>query len=83
MDPAVVLFLRTSLLWLVAGVTLGLGMAVSPALVVYRAAHIHMLLLGFVTGMIFGVGRPPRPAAESFRAERDHEIACHHSSGGI
>ena len=56
MDPAVVLFLRASLVWLVAGVTLGVGMAVSPALIVLRTAHIHMLLLGFVTGMIFGVG---------------------------
>jgi hypothetical protein len=51
-----VLFLRASLVWLVAGVTLGVGMAVSPPLVAHRAAHIHMLLLGFVTGMIFGMG---------------------------
>lgn len=72
MDPTVVLFLRTSLLWLVAGVTLGLGMAVSPALVVYRAAHIHMLLLGFVTGMIFGVGYHvfPRFAARPLASPR-------------
>ena len=42
-------------------------MAVSPALVVYRAAHIDMLLLGFVTGMIFGVGarRVPLPTVQS------------------
>lgn len=56
MDPNVVRFLRAGLVWLVAGVTLGVGMAASPALLVYRAAHIHLLLLGFVTGMIFGVG---------------------------
>jgi cbb3-type cytochrome oxidase subunit 1 len=56
MDPVVVLFLRASLVWLVAGVTLGVGMAVRPAMVTYRTAHIHMLLLGFVAGMIFGVG---------------------------
>jgi ABC-type Fe3+-siderophore transport system permease subunit len=29
-------------------------MALRPPLVAYRAAHLHMLLLGFVTGMIFG-----------------------------
>ena len=51
-----VLFLKASLAWLVAGVTLGLGMGVHPPLVAYRSAHIHLLLLGFVTGMIFGVG---------------------------
>jgi cbb3-type cytochrome oxidase subunit 1 len=28
----------------------------SIARLAYRAAHIHLLLLGFVTGMIFGVG---------------------------
>jgi cbb3-type cytochrome oxidase subunit 1 len=56
MDRTVVLFLKASLAWLVAGVTLGVGMALAPSLTAYRAAHIHMLLLGFVTGMIFGVG---------------------------
>ena len=50
------LFLRASLVWLVTGVTLGVRMALSPPLVAHRAAHIHMLLLGFVTGMIFGIG---------------------------
>jgi hypothetical protein len=56
MDRTVILVLRASLAWLVAGVTLGVGMALAPSLTAYRAAHIHMLLLGFVTGMIFGVG---------------------------
>jgi cbb3-type cytochrome oxidase subunit 1 len=56
MDRSVVLFLKAGLEWLVAGVTLGVGMALAPSLTAYRAAHIHMLLLGFVTGMIFGVG---------------------------
>ena len=56
MGPVVVQFLRASLVWLVAGVTVGVGMAVHPELVVYRTAHIHLLLLGFVAGMIFGVG---------------------------
>ena len=56
MDRPVVLFLKAGLVWLVLGVTLGLCMAAHPPLLAWRAAHIHMLLLGFVTGMIFGVG---------------------------
>ena len=71
-DPAVVLFIRASLVWLVAGVTLGVGMAASPALIVYRTTHIHLLLLGFVTGMIFGVGYHvfPRFAGRALRHPR-------------
>lgn len=48
-------FLRASLAWLGLGVTLGIAMAVHPAWIVYRPAHLHMNLLGFVTMMIFGV----------------------------
>ena len=48
-------FLKASLAWLAAGVTLGVAMAVHPAWTVYRLAHVHMLLLGFVTMMIYGV----------------------------
>lgn len=48
-------FLRASLLWLVAGVSLGVAMAMHPAWAIYRTAHLHMLLLGFVTMMISGV----------------------------
>ena len=55
MDWAVKAFLKSSLAWLGAGVTLGVAMAVYPPLTVYRAAHLHMNLLGFVTMMIFGV----------------------------
>jgi cbb3-type cytochrome oxidase subunit 1 len=49
-------FIRASLLWFVAGITLGLAMAIHPAWVVYRPAHAHMNLVGFVVMMIFGVG---------------------------
>ena len=49
-------FLKSSLAWLGAGVTLGLAMALDQALVVYRPAHMHFNLLGFVAMMIFGVG---------------------------
>lgn len=49
-------FIRASLLWFVAGITLGLMMAIHPAWVIYRPAHAHMNLVGFVVMMIFGVG---------------------------
>jgi cbb3-type cytochrome oxidase subunit 1 len=49
-------FLKSSVFWLAAGVTLGVGMAAHPPWAVYRPAHLHMLLLGFVAMMIFGVG---------------------------
>jgi cbb3-type cytochrome oxidase subunit 1 len=55
MDWYVKAFLKASLLWLAAGVSLGIGMAVHPAWAVYRTAHLHMNLLGFVSMMIFGV----------------------------
>jgi heme/copper-type cytochrome/quinol oxidase subunit 1 len=49
-------FLRASLVWLGAGVALGLVMAIwpGPALAL-RPAHAHINLLGFVSMMIFGV----------------------------
>lgn len=49
-------FIRASLIWFVAGITLGLAMAIHPAWVVYRPAHAHMNLVGFVVMMIFGIG---------------------------
>lgn len=55
MERHVLGFLRASLAWLSAGVTLGAAMAMVPSLAAYRTAHLHMLLLGFVTMMIAGV----------------------------
>ena len=55
MDWFVKAFLKASLAWLAAGVSLGLAMAVHPAWAVYRTAHLHMNFLGFVAMMIFGV----------------------------
>jgi cbb3-type cytochrome oxidase subunit 1 len=49
-------FMKASLAWLGLGVTLGVAMAIHPAWLVYRPAHMHMNLLGFVTMMIYGVG---------------------------
>ena len=48
-------FLKSSLTWLAIGVTLGVAMAAHPMWIIYRPAHMHMVLLGFVTMMIFGV----------------------------
>lgn len=56
MDPFAKWFIRASLLWFLAGITLGLAMAMHPAWAVYRPAHAHMNLVGFVVMMIFGVG---------------------------
>jgi cbb3-type cytochrome oxidase subunit 1 len=56
MDWYVRAFLKSSLAWLGIGVTLGVAMALRPALTVYRTAHVHINLLGFVAMMIFGVG---------------------------
>lgn len=78
MDPFVRRFIRSSLAWLGVGVTLGVAMAVHPAWLAFRPAHMHANLLGFVSMMIFGVayhviprftGRPlqnPRLAALHF-----------------
>ncbi len=55
MDWFVRWFIKASLVWFGLGITLGMLMAVEPALGVYRLAHAHMNLLGFVTMMIFGV----------------------------
>lgn len=56
MDWYAKVFIRASLVWFVAGITLGLAMAIHPAWVMYRPAHAHMQLVGFVVMMIFGVG---------------------------
>ena len=65
-------FLRASLAWLGLGVTLGVAMAVQPAWVVYRPAHLHMNLLGFVTMMIFGVAFHviPRFTGQALHSDR-------------
>ena len=56
MDGFVKAFIKASVAWLTLGVTLGGAMALRPAWIAYRPAHLHMLTLGFVAMMIFGVG---------------------------
>ncbi len=55
MDWFVRAFIKASVVWLALGVLVGIAMAVHPVWTVYRAAHMHMMLLGFVTMMIYGV----------------------------
>lgn len=72
MERYVLRFLRASLAWLAAGVSLGVAMAVHPAWAIYRTAHLHMLLLGFVVMMIAGVAYHvmPRFAATPLHSAR-------------
>jgi cbb3-type cytochrome oxidase subunit 1 len=65
-------FLKASLAWLALGVTAGVAMAAHPAWTVYRAAHVHMVLLGFVTMMIYGVAYHvvPRFAGAALHSRR-------------
>lgn len=56
MDSFAKAFVRSSLVWFMLGISLGIAMAVHPAWAVYRPAHAHMNLAGFVVMMIFGVG---------------------------
>ncbi len=72
MDPYVTRFLRSSLIWLALGVTLGAAMAIRPVWQIYRPVHLHMLLLGFVFMMIAGVAYHvfPRFAATPLHAPR-------------
>lgn len=55
MDWFVSRFIKSALVWLGLGVTLGAAMAAHPMWIIYRPAHIHMNLLGFVTMMIYGI----------------------------
>jgi cbb3-type cytochrome oxidase subunit 1 len=72
MDWFVKAFLKASLAWLAAGVTLGVAMAARPAWSAYRLVHVHMVLLGFVTMMIYGVAYHviPRFAGFPLRSRR-------------
>ena len=70
-------FLKSSLAWLALGVTLGVAMAARPVWIVYRPAHMHMLLLGFVTMMIFGVAYHVIPRFVGFPLCRPRLAGAH------
>jgi len=85
MDWFVTAFLKASLAWLGAGVSLGVAMAVHPAWAVYRTAHLHMNLLGFVAMMIFGVAYHviPRFAGHPLHSRRLAVIHWWLANGGL
>ena len=85
MESFVLRFLRASLVWLALGVTLGVCMAVHPAWIIYRPAHLHMLLLGFVAMMIAGVAYHvlPRFAATQLYSRRVAELHWWLSNVGL
>ena len=56
MDWHVRAFVRSAVVWLALGVTLGVAMALHPPLLAYRAVHLHLNLVGFMSMMVFGVG---------------------------
>lgn len=66
MTNFVKMFLKGSLAWLVAGVTMGVALAVHPVWTVYRTAHLHIVGLGFVAMMIFGVAYHVIPRFSGF-----------------
>ncbi|HET7565538.1 MAG TPA: hypothetical protein VFJ96_11120 [Gemmatimonadaceae bacterium] len=76
MDSFVKAFLKASLAWLALGVTLGVGMAVHPAWLAYRPAHVHMNLLGFVTMMIYGVAYHVIPRFTGHPLHSRHIAVC-------
>lgn len=62
MEPFVRRFIRSSLIWFLAGGLLGLDQLLRPyAAAAERPAHVHAGLLGFVSMMIFGVAYHTMP----------------------
>ena len=77
MDWFVKAFLKASLAWLVAGVTLGVAMGVHPLWTLYHVAHMHIVLLGFVGMMIFGVAYHVIPRFTGHPLHRRRVAAWH------
>ena len=77
MDWYVRAFLKASLSWLAAGVSLGVAMAAHPVWTVYRLVHVHMLLLGFVTMMIYGVAYHVIPRFAGFPIHNRNAAVLH------
>ncbi len=77
METFVRAFLKASLTWLALGVTLGVAMAAHPVWVVYRPAHLHMVMLGFVTMMISGVAYHVIPRFAGFPLHSNRAAAVH------
>ncbi|HYH78724.1 MAG TPA: cbb3-type cytochrome c oxidase subunit I [Longimicrobium sp.] len=85
MEPFVRRFIRSSLLWLGVGVLVGVAMAVHPAAVAFRTAHMHANLLGFVSMMIFGVAYHviPRFVGRPLHSRRAAELHLWIANAGL
>ena len=85
MDWFVKSFIRASLAWFAAGVSLGVAMSIRPGWAVYRTAHLHMNLLGFVAMMIFGVAYHviPRFTGHPLHSRRLAAIHWWLANGGL
>src|SRR3990170_2870955 len=70
MTPSVTKFIRSAIIYLVIGSTMGVLMAVFPPWgPPLRTAHAHINLLGWISMMIFGVGYHVLPR---FRGKQLH-----------
>ena len=83
MSTTVRAFLKSSLVWLTLGVTMGVAMAVHPVWTLYRLAHVHVMLLGFVGMMIFGVAYHVIPAFSRFPLHRPAAARVHWWLGNL
>ena len=64
-------FLRIAVLYFIAGVSLGIGMAASGD-VSLRPVHVHLNLLGWVSMTLFGLFYRALPAAAETRLAKAH-----------
>ena len=85
MQPYTRRFIRSSLIWLLIGVSLGVIMAASPGAGLYRPAHMHANLLGFVSMMIFGVAYHviPRFAGTPLESDRLADLHLMVANAGL
>ena len=64
-------FLRIAVLYFIAGVAVGLGMAMS-GVTILRPVHVHLNLLGWVSMMLFGLFYRAVPAAAETKLAKAH-----------
>ena len=66
MTATVANFIRSAVVYMIIGVTMGALMAIYPQWgMVLRTSHAHINLLGWVSMMIFGVGYHTLPASSA------------------
>ena len=64
-------FLRIAVLYFIAGVAVGLGMAMS-GVTILRPVHVHLNLLGWASMMLFGLFYRAVPAAAETKLAKAH-----------